>query len=239
MAVETVFWTNKNSVVVSVIVCFVVLITCVARAPSYQSSAFIWTIFDNQTGWANNPIVFIMGMVAENYMYTGIDGVIHMSEEVINPSKAIPLALVVTLSGGFVTTFTLCIALLYSAQNYTTILGTVTGFPIYELMAQACRSDAAATVFMVLFFIIVIFTELPSMLVLNSFSRYIMLLLNRTLQAASRLTWALARDDALVFSPYINRISGRSEAPIYAALANWFVMFIIGFTYLGSPWVFE
>lgn len=131
-----------------------ILTTSLVRAPSFQPSTFIWTTFGNETGWSNNRLVFLMGLLSPNCMYAGIDGVVHLAEESINASTAVPRALICTLLTGFVTTLTFSVALFYSGQDYEDIIATKTLYPIYEIMREACRSDTAAITFMVVFLLL-------------------------------------------------------------------------------------
>lgn len=52
--------------------------------------------------------------------------------------------------------------------------------------------------------------------------------------AASRITWAMARDDALVFSHFIKRIDRTHGTPIWAYVFNGFWVMAMGCIYLGS-----
>jgi choline transport protein len=58
-------------------------------------------------------------------------------------------------------------------------------------------------------------------------------------QTASRLCWSMARDDALVGSKWLCRIHPRFGVPVWALVANSFVIFIIGCVYLGSSTAFN
>ena len=93
--------------------------------------------------------------------------------------------------------------------------------PIYEIWVQATRSNVAPTVFICLLACIALFS------------------LNGCQQTASRLTWAFARDNALVMSKYLGVINPRFQVPIYALCANSAVIFIIGCIYLASSTAFN
>ncbi|KAK4543044.1 hypothetical protein LTR36_005821 [Oleoguttula mirabilis] len=105
--------------------------------------------------------------------------------------------------------------------DFDDVLDTPTGVPIYELWRQATRSEAAATVFLIVVFLCGIFALIGSM------------------QTSSRLTWAFGRDNALLYSSYFGQISPTFGVPIYALLFNSFVIFIIGCVYLGSSTAFN
>lgn len=160
-------------------------------------------------------------VVADESKYAGIDGAIHLAEECKQPARVVPRALISTLTIGFVTSFVFAISMLYSLQDFDAVLSTSTGMPIYEIWMQATRSKGAATVFMMLLFIAAVMA------------------LTAVQQTASRLTWSLARDDALLFSKFIGRVHPTWQVPVWALIVNNFVVFIIGFIYLGSSTAFN
>lgn len=86
---------------------------------------------------------------------------------------------------------------------------------------QATRSDVAATVFVVLLCCAAVFALIGAQ------------------QTASRLTWSLARDCAIVGSNWLNEIHSRFEVPVWSLIFNFVIMFIIGCIYLGSSSAFN
>jgi choline transport protein len=83
------------------------------------------------------------------------------------------------------------------------------------------RSDAAATTFLV-FILVAGFMAVAG-----------------CQQTASRLTWSFARDSGLIGSSKLSRMNDRWQAPIWALWANGFVIFVIGWIYLGSSTAFN
>lgn len=94
--------------------------------------------------------------------------------------------------------------------------------PIYEIWHQATSSRAAATTFMVLLLIAALVA------------------LTAVQQTASRLTWSLGRDDALLGSArFLSVIHPTLHVPVYALVLNNTVVFLIGFVFLGSSTAFN
>lgn len=93
--------------------------------------------------------------------------------------------------------------------------------PIYEIWHQATRSHTAATFFMALLFIAATVA------------------LTAVQQTASRLTWSLGRDNAFFGSNFLGRMHTSLQVPVWALVFNNFVVFIIGFIYLGSSTAFN
>jgi len=154
-------------------------------------------------------------------MYSGLDGAIHLAEDCINASTAVPMALVATIVIGFVTTFPFLVAMFYCINDFDAVLGTPTNVPIYEIWHQATKSGTAATIFLVLLLMTGVFA------------------LNASQQTASRLVFSFARDDAMMFSNKIGLMHGSLGVPPYALLFNAVVVFIIGCVYLGSTTAFS
>lgn len=58
--------------------------------------------------------------------------------------------------------------------------------------------------------------------------------LNAMQQTTSRLTWALARDDALILSTYLSRVHPDLNVPVQALLFNAAVVLLTGCLYMAS-----
>ncbi|OAP54485.1 hypothetical protein AYL99_10933 [Fonsecaea erecta] len=213
-------WLNDMSFVITLTGFVTIIVTCLARAPSKRSSHFVWTNFVNKSGWPAG-ISFLTGLVSPNYMYAGIDGAVHLAEECKQAEKVVPRALVSTLTIGFVTSFSFAVSMTYCITDFDAVLSTPTGFPIYEIWLQATRSSVAATSFMA----ILLTAAIVALIAVQ--------------QTASRLTWSLARDEALIWSRFIGRVHPSLQVPVWALLANNAIVFVIGFIFLGSSTAFN
>ncbi|KAI5459483.1 amino acid/polyamine transporter I [Mariannaea sp. PMI_226] len=214
-------WIHDVGFVFSLTCFFVILVTCVSRATSFNSSDFVWTNFVNSSGWSSSAVVFLTGMANPNFIYSGIDGAVHLAEEVTDATKTVPRALFSTILIGFVTAFTFAIAMLYTINDFDKVLENATGVPIYEIWLQATRSRVAATIFVVALLLIALFA------------------LNACQEVASRLTWAFARDNALLGSSSLASVHPRLQVPVWSLIVNATVIFIIGCIYLGSSSAFN
>lgn len=86
---------------------------------------------------------------------------------------------------------------------------------------QATRSGTAATVFVILLCFAAVFALIGAH------------------QTASRLTWSLARDRAIIGSKWLSEIHPKLEVPVWGLMFNFVIMFIIGCIYLGSSSAFN
>lgn len=78
------------------------------------------------------------------------------------------------------------------------------------------RSDVAATVIQVASIVLTFF------------------ILNAIFQTSSRITWAFARDNGLVFSGAFGTISPTFDIPVNATLLNYSILSVAGCVFLGS-----
>ncbi|CAG8048734.1 unnamed protein product [Penicillium salamii] len=212
----------SHVIVVTIASFVVIVITCVARSsPNYEPSRAVWGTFLNDSGWSSGGVAFLTGLVTPNYMYAGIDGALHLAEECKNASTVVPRALMSTLSIGFVTSFSFMVAMLYCTHDLDAVVQSKTGVPIYEMWYQATRSSTAATVFVILVVFAAVFALIGGQ------------------QTASRLTWSLARDHALIGSQWLSKTHPNLDVPVWSLIFNFVVMFIIGCVYLGSSSAFN
>ncbi|OBT56539.1 hypothetical protein VE04_03247 [Pseudogymnoascus sp. 24MN13] len=149
-------WTHNIGFALSLLCFIIFFITCLAIAGPKQPNEYVWNTFVNDSGWPDG-IVFLTGLVNPNFMYSGLDGAIHLAEDCINASTAVPQALMATIVIGFVTTFAFVVAMFYCISDFDAVLMTPTAVPIYEIWNQATKSETAATIFIVLLLLTGIF----------------------------------------------------------------------------------
>ena len=117
---------NSSPVALSIISFLVVTITCLVMAEPKQPSNSVWQGFDNDTGWTPNGVVFFIGLININYGFGGLDGAVHLAEDSMDSSNAIPFALVAAVAVGFVTTFTFVVVALYCVKDFQAVVNSPT-----------------------------------------------------------------------------------------------------------------
>jgi choline transport protein len=143
-----------------------------------------------------------------------------MAEEAPNPRTSVPIASVSAIGIGFITAFIYAIAILYSIPSFEEILG-VTGYLPFELTRIALRSDAGAVGVQVTGTIMTFF------------------ILNAVFATASRMTWALARDNALLFSKPLGHVHRSLEVPVSSILTVWVILSLCGLLILATEVAFN
>ncbi|KAK7519820.1 putative choline transporter Hnm1 [Phyllosticta citriasiana] len=200
---------------------FVLLVTVVAAAPKHNDAEFVFRTWINNTGWENNVICFITGLVNPLYSLGGLDGITHITEEMPNPSRNAPLALLCTLLIAFVTGLTYLVALMFSVQDYAALSDSSTGLPLAELFRQATSSTGGA--FALIF---LLWVALGPCMVGSQLS-------------TSRVVWAFARDRGIPGSRWLSQVSKTWGVPFNAQLLVTAVCAALGCIYLGSSTAFN
>jgi amino acid transporter len=66
------------------------------------SAEYVFTTFSNETGWSDG-MSWILGLLQSALSLIGFDVVLHMTEEMPNPSRDAPRAMVYAIAVGGVT----------------------------------------------------------------------------------------------------------------------------------------
>ncbi|EAL85259.1 choline transporter Hnm1, putative [Aspergillus fumigatus Af293] len=218
---------------------FVIMVTVAAAAPKHNDSEFVFRTWMNNTGWENNVICFITGLVNPLYSLGGLDGITHITEEMPNPGRNAPLALgelfpslqpltlqlmsriACTLGIAFVTGLTYLLSLMYSVQDYSSLASTQTGLPLAEIFRQATQTRGGAFALTFMLWVALGPCMLGSQL------------------STGRVFWAFARDGGLPFSRIWAKVNPHFETPFNAQLCVGIITALLGCIYLGSSTAFN
>jgi len=232
----------------SLISFFIILIAVPAKAETHQNARFVFATFYNNTGWTSNGIgtsspffsashctlyfkypftyqkckkAFIVGLINANYSFACLDCATHLAEEVPNPARTIPIAILGTVFIGFLTAWPFSIAIFFSIADLKTLLGTSTLVPILELVHQALSSTAGAIV-------------LEALIMATGVG---CLVSSHTWQ--SRLCWSFARDRGVPFGSYLGHVNKQLDVPLRAHVLSCAIVAALGCLYLGSYTAFN
>ena len=147
------------------------------------------------------------------------DSATHLAEEIPQPSKNVPKAIILSPIIGLVSTVFFTLAFLFSSTDFSAIASSP--LPIYEGFIQAMHSSGA-----VLFFccwLIVIYVGCVFGIV----------------TATGRLIWAFARDEGMPYSPVFKKINPRLKVPVNANILTCVFCLIFGALYIANTTAFN
>ncbi|PTB66652.1 amino acid transporter-like protein [Trichoderma citrinoviride] len=199
----------------------VVIISIVLLSMSDKTSAeFVFTDFNNETGWSDG-MAWILGLLQSALSLIAFDVVLHMTEEMPNPARDAPRAMLYSIVIGGVTGFAFILVMLFCLVDADTVLATPTGMPIVELILQATKSRAAAT----------ILSLMLSVCFING--------TNASITSVSRLLYAMARDRGIVFHNYFAHIQSGLNVPVRTIMFCFVFNILFGLLYLGPVVAFS
>ncbi|KAL1792586.1 hypothetical protein ACET3X_009093 [Alternaria dauci] len=212
---KTTLWTSLLSFAV-------ILITVPATAPTHQHARFVFATFINNTGWQQDGIAFIVGLVNTNWAFACLDCATHLAEEVHRPEKMVPIAIMGTVGIGFVTSWFFSVGIFFSiVGDFAEIGASDTGVPILEIFFRALENKAGATVLEAL----IIATGLGCLVASHTWQ--------------SRLCWSFARDRGLPAHRWLARVHEGLDVPLNAHLVSCVIVAVMGCLYLASLTAFN
>ncbi|KAJ1324346.1 choline transport protein [Microdochium nivale] len=186
-----------------------------------NTSSFVFIEVVNSSGWENGAVSWLVGLQSVVFPMLGYDAACHMAEELPNPSRNVPLAMVggVTINGVLGLAFT--IMLLYSTSPLDALLTTPTGFPAIQILLDVTRSRAGTIILSLITSIIATAGAIAG------------------LSSTSRTLYAFARDKGVPFSNYFSQVSPTLHVPVQAVVVGFVLQALLGLLYLGNPTAFN
>ncbi|KAF4187515.1 hypothetical protein CNMCM7927_003988 [Aspergillus lentulus] len=208
-----IFWTAA-----SVIIILIVLLT---MADNRRDAAFVFGHYDaSDSGWPSGWAFFV-GLLQAAYTLTGYGMVAAMCEEVQNPHREVPKAIVLSVIAAGITGLIYLIPILFVLPTVKDLLSVASGQPIGLIFRTATGSAGGGFGLLFLILGIAMFAGIGS------------------LTAASRCTYAFARDGAIPGFRIWRKVNKRLDVPVYAILLSAAVDCLLGLIYFGSTAAFN
>ncbi|KAG8985936.1 hypothetical protein FRB95_005301 [Tulasnella sp. JGI-2019a] len=204
----------------SVIIILIALLTKSGKAEK-RSGKYVFSHYDAApSGWPSGWAFFV-GLLQAAYTFTGYGMVASMCDEVQNPEREVPKAMVLSVAAAAVTGIIYIVPVLFVLPDIGMLLEAPLGQPIPVLFKTVTGSSGGGFGLLFLLLGIFLFSGVGS------------------LTAASRCTWAFARDGAIPFSNLWVRVDKKRDVPIMALLLSTVVDMILGLIYFGSAAAFN
>ncbi|KAK1234512.1 polyamine transporter tpo5, partial [Marasmius sp. AFHP31] len=198
---------------------FVLVVTLLVKSPAKNSASFVFTDFENFTGWESKAFVVLLGFLQAVYTLEGSETAGQVAEEAKRAELLAPIAVVASIVGSWLIGLAYMLALLFSVQSIPSIQATSYAIPIAQLYYDAVGPK--------LTLMCLTFVGLAQfMAAVTAFT------------ASSRLFYALARDDAFPAKKAYMSLN-RFQAPYVGVWTSVLVGCVISCAYIGSPIAFN
>ncbi|KAG0053307.1 hypothetical protein BGZ83_001346 [Gryganskiella cystojenkinii] len=207
------------SVFVHIVGTIVIIVVVLAGAPKLQSAKFVFTDFEDYTGYtangASSVFVFMLGLLQSQWSMLGYDASAHMSEETEKSYVNGPRGILLSIFASVMIGLGLALAMTFGIQDYEGTLASAYGGAAQQIFID-CAGKKAGTF---LIFIVVFAGFLCGV---------------ATVAANSRMLYAFARDGGLPFSPFWTVLNKRTMMPLRLVWLSVVVVIILALPSLGS-----
>ncbi|KAK7423257.1 hypothetical protein QQZ08_009153 [Neonectria magnoliae] len=212
---------EKLSMALHITLFFVIIIVMSVMSPTKNSAAFVFTTFENNSGWSSDGVAWCIGLLSSCYVLIGYDGATHLSEEMNDAATGVPRAMVGAVIVNGLLGFAFLVTLLFCMGDVTSALSTNTGFPIIEIFYNITGSKQAASAMSSAVVVMATLSTIP------------------LVTSAARVMWAFARDQGLPFSGFLSRVEEKRSIPTVAILVTTGFLMLLGLINIGSTTAFN
>lgn len=125
----------------------IVTIIVVTTMPQQRATNdFVWSNFNenNATGWSPG-VAFMTGVLNGSFTIGTPDAVTHMAEELPNPKKDLPKAVLAQIGLGSIYAFCFAVAILYGINDLDAVTSGNGSFPLAVVYSQCTNGSVGAT----------------------------------------------------------------------------------------------
>jgi amino acid transporter len=211
---------NSYGSTMNMICLFVVIImipasvTGTESTPKFFPSKQVWSI-QNGTDWPDGVAV-LMSFIAIIWTMSGYDAPFHLSEECSNASVAAPRAIVMTSGVGGLAGWALQLVVAYTVVDVPSVIDSDLGQPWASYLVQVMPRNTALAI-------------LSITIVCGFFMG------QGCMVAASRVTFAYARDDCFPASSWIRKVNKYTYTPVNAVWFNTTIGCLLLLLIFGGP----
>ena len=183
--------------------------------PKFTSSPEVWGDIYDGTDFPPG-VAILMTFVAVIWTMSGYDAPFHLSEECSNANIASPRAIVLTSGVGGLFGWFLQLVVAYTVIDIPSVIDSDLGQPWASYLIQVMPQKTALAIL--------------ALTIMCAFSMG-----QGCMVAASRVTYAYARDDCFPFSYIIKRVNKHTQTPVNAVWFNTCIGIILTLLIFGGP----
>ncbi|GLA33066.1 amino acid transporter [Aspergillus phoenicis ATCC 13157] len=186
--------------IIALVITLIAIPAGTTNEPKFSSSKDVWGTITNLTDFPDGVAV-LMTFVGVIWTMSGYDSPFHLSEECSNANVASPRAIVMTSGAGGLLGWFLQLVVAYTVTDIDAVINSDLGQPWASYLLQVLPRKTALA--------------LLALTIISGFSMG-----QGCMVAASRVTYAYARDDCFPLSKYWKMVNTRTQTPVNAVILN-------------------
>lgn len=186
--------------IIGLVVVLIMVPASVNGTPKFYPSHQVWGTIENGTDWPDGVSV-LMSFIAIIWTMSGYDAPFHLSEECSNANVASPRAIVMTSGIGGIMGWFLQLVVAYTVHDIDSVIDSTYGQPWASYLIQVVPQKVALAAL--------------GLTIICGFSMG-----QGCMIAASRVTFAYARDDCFPMSSWIKKVNLTTLTPVNAVWFN-------------------
>ncbi|CAO3655103.1 unnamed protein product [Mucor hiemalis] len=212
---------NQTSLYWHLVGTLLLVIVALVLTPNKKSAEWVFTYFDNQTGFSADGYAFLIGLLQSQYTLSGFDSAAHMSDETRDAGRSAPRGILYAIGTAAIVGIVFLVSVNFCVQDYQTQI------------VETTISPAMTKVFLdgVGYKWTVVFTTIIMGAMFFSGSALTL--------GSSRMVYAFARDGAMPFSKQLATINQRTMTPVWAVWANIIFAIVVGLLYIINETAFN
>ncbi|RAK93251.1 amino acid permease [Aspergillus costaricaensis CBS 115574] len=186
--------------IIALVITLIAIPAGTTNEPKFSSSKDVWGTITNLTDFPDGVAV-LMTFVGVIWTMSGYDSPFHLSEECSNANVASPRAIVMTSGAGGLMGWFLQLVVAYTVTDIDGVINSDLGQPWASYLLQVVPRKTALAIL--------------ALTIISGFSMG-----QGCMVAASRVTYAYARDDCFPLSKYWKMVNKRTQTPVNAVILN-------------------
>ncbi|KAI9013801.1 amino acid permease-domain-containing protein [Phycomyces nitens] len=199
-----------------------IIIVALVMTPNKPDAKWVFTYFENDTGFSSGGYAFLVGLLQSQYTLSGFDSAAHMSDETQDAARNAPRGILYAIGTASIVGFAFMLSVNFCVQDFQAQV--VSELALQPQMTQIFL-DGVGYKWTIVFTVIVMGAMFfsGSALTLGS----------------SRMVYAFARDGAMPFSKWLSHVNERTQTPIYAVWGNIIFAVIVGLLFIVNETAFN
>ncbi|PYH88762.1 amino acid transporter [Aspergillus ellipticus CBS 707.79] len=210
----------QNLLLATHILCWVVVVVVLWALAPLRSADDVFTEFQNFGGWSSMGLTVMVGQLAAIYGCLSSDACAHMSEEIKDAGRYVPIAITWSYFANAIMGLVALIAMLFATPSVEAALNDDTGFPFIYSFKQATNTAGVNGLTAIILIPVII-----SNILFNA--------------STAHQTFSFARDRGLPFSTWIAKVDQKRKLPINSIIITCIISCLLSLINIGSETAFN